>query len=53
MSGLDNSQPLTDEASFKAEEIHHESHAKEHLTEAASKEVPTPDEPPTPPASAT
>jgi hypothetical protein len=35
MSGLDNSQPVTDEASLKAEEIHHEHHGERaHLDEA-------------------
>lgn len=35
MSGLDNSQPVTDAASLHAEEIHHEHHGQRaHLDEA-------------------
>lgn len=34
MSGLDNSQQVTDQASLHAEEIHHEHHGqREHLDE--------------------
>jgi hypothetical protein len=35
MSGLDNSQPVTDESSLHAEEIHHEHHGeRKQLTDA-------------------
>jgi hypothetical protein len=34
MSGLDNSQKVTDESSLRAEEIHHEHHGERaHLTD--------------------